>query len=195
MCESKSDYMMRYLLAKMEVAVVAVVCNNGTNSVIVSRENHARSARLLAILNVVRVAICKHRQLEHPRRAITAARHGETFIVLELVRVTAAVVIRRRILCLFRGDFIIDVTTRVCTAVHNLCTARKWRGRGKAGRGERKDKSQFHFDGRVKSRFRPAVLSLCLQGLDPVVSTVTCARAHVLAFLNRPGELQLADRH
>ena len=109
--------------ARVEVRVVVVVRDDGTESIVVDRVDRTHSARLLAVFKVVRMAIRKDRQLKHHRGAITRRRHGQTLVVVELMRVAGATVLTRRILHL-RDDVVhINVTALTSTTVGNLCVS------------------------------------------------------------------------
>jgi len=112
--------------ALVEVRVVLVVGNNRTERVVINRVNRANCTRLLAVLEVVRMAIRKDWQLKHHRSTRASRRHRQTLVVLELVRVARVTVLARGI-----GDLVlyfvqINVTTRAATAVVDLC---QWRGK------------------------------------------------------------------
>ena len=133
----------------MEVAVVVAVVDDRTHGVVVRRVDDARGAGVLAVLEVVRVAVREDRELEHHRGAVARTRDGEALVVLELMRVAvAAGALRGRVLGLLGGGADGDVAASALAAVRDAAAGGERRG-GSGGEEGGEDGGKHHGGGRV----------------------------------------------
>ena len=134
--------------AEVEVAVVVVVGDNSAKGVVVSGVDGAHSTGLLAMLQVVGVAIGEDGELKHHRSTVAVARQGDLLVVVELVGVAVATsALGGRVLDL-RADLVdVDVTAGALTAVSNGVAADNGRSSGEAGEGKGKGDSELHLGG------------------------------------------------
>ena len=123
----------------MEVAVVGAVVDDGAHGVVVSGVDDAGGAGVLAVLQVVGVAVSEDGELEHHRRVLARRGNRETLVVLELVGVAVATgALGGGILGLLASGADGDVAAGRLAAVGDSSAC----GEGRSGGGGREDGSE-----------------------------------------------------